>query len=197
MRNLASGQEQPRAPLCTGSDPAGGKLCRKRRGGPSVREVHRTAQDVRDLRRLVGLIFCGKESRWHYLAPCSFVSWKPPLHLGCWDQLQAPQCSRDMKWLEGIQLLKCEGILCLRNGWESWNCSAWRREGLAGFLSTSFNTWREGALWHHHWLCDKSSFFSPMASTQNRKNYLTCDGSFKGFIGCIYFHNTSLGLFPL
>lgn len=63
MRNLASGQEQPRAPLCTGSDPAGGKLCRKRRGGPSVREVHRTAQDVRDLRRLVGLIFCGKESR--------------------------------------------------------------------------------------------------------------------------------------
>ena len=34
----------------------------------------------------------------------------------------------------------------VRRGWESWDCSAWRRGVLRRISSVSMNTWREGAM---------------------------------------------------
>ena len=35
----------------------------------------------------------------------------------------------------------------MRKGWDTWGCSAWRREGWGGILSTLMNVWRFGAKW--------------------------------------------------
>lgn len=98
VQSPVSGQEQPRA-LIYWEGASWEAALQNKTWRSWCTQVHKSSG--RGLRRSSGLIFCGKESRWDYLAHCSFVSWKPPLHLGCWDQLQAPQCNRDVEMTGG------------------------------------------------------------------------------------------------
>ena len=68
-------------------------------------------------------------------------------HLEYCIQLWSPQHSKDMDLLERGQrrpqkLSEGWNISAMRKGWESWGCSAWRREGCGETWLQLFNTWR-------------------------------------------------------
>lgn len=65
----------------------------------------------------------------------SFSSAKPWWHLECWVQCWAPQYKRGMNLMSiqqrPMKVIKGQEHLS-REGWESWDCFAWRRKGPEG-----------------------------------------------------------------
>ena len=62
-------------------------------------------------------------------------------------QLWSPQHNKDMELLEWVQTrpqkwFECWSTSAVRKCWESWGCSAWRREGCGETLQQPSSTWR-------------------------------------------------------
>lgn len=71
-------------------------------------------------------------------------------HLQCCTQLWGPQHKQDIEPLEWVQRrpprwLERWSTSPMRKGWESWDCSNWKREGFGVTALWPSSTWREPA----------------------------------------------------